>query len=307
MTLSVVIPCFNAEQWVKEALDSVEKQTRPAEEVILVDDGSTDKSLEIVLKHFPGVRICRTNRANVAGARNAGIAAASGKWIAFLDADDCWYPDHLERAARALDGSDDVAYLAHNDLIRFIDGKGKKSDRDTQAPFSTVTKHIADHEFFRWYSTSRWFYPGTLVARRDVLLEIGGFDVTQVRKQDHELFLRLIKGRTWCYDPEPGAAYRFMINEDCISSKFSEIHYYSFRALVKNERYYGGREMDKLLRYHGRQLVRSLVKTPDKHLQCLSWRMIMGHFNFWERLFYRTILLCAPVLRFGYYRIQRST
>src|SRR5438132_12034959 len=115
MRISVVIPCRNAGRWVGTALQSVAKQTQPAGEIIVIDDGSTDASLFEIEKANVPVKLLRVNFGNAAASRNAGIEAASGDWIALLDADDVWYPNHLTRAAELLRLTNDVAFMSNHD------------------------------------------------------------------------------------------------------------------------------------------------------------------------------------------------
>lgn len=96
LRVSVILPCFNAEAFVADAIASVAAQTRPPDEIIVVDDGSTDASLRAIKGAGQRVRILEQANRGVAAARNAGIAASSGDVLAFLDADDAWPPDSLE-------------------------------------------------------------------------------------------------------------------------------------------------------------------------------------------------------------------
>lgn len=93
--VSVVIPCFNTERYIAATLRAVLAQTGASLEVIVVDDGSTDGSAALVERDFPQVRLIRRANAGVAAARNTGIEAASGDWVAFCDADDIWLPGKL--------------------------------------------------------------------------------------------------------------------------------------------------------------------------------------------------------------------
>jgi len=97
LTVSVVIPCYNAARFLHETLASALQQTHPPLEVIVVDDGSTDDSAAIAESFGPPVRIIRQKNQGESIARNRGIDAAQGDWIAFLDADDLWKPTKLER------------------------------------------------------------------------------------------------------------------------------------------------------------------------------------------------------------------
>lgn len=93
---SVVIPAFNAEATLARAIESVRAQSWPAHEIIVVDDGSTDATAGVARQVGDAVRLLRQNNSGVSAARNAGAAAATGDWLAFLDADDWYAPDRLK-------------------------------------------------------------------------------------------------------------------------------------------------------------------------------------------------------------------
>lgn len=107
-TVAAVIPTYNSAHLIRRALDSVVAQTRPVDEIIVVDDGSTDNTEEVV-KAYAGVRYIRQENSGAAIARNNGIFAAQSEWIAFLDADDEWLPDKILRLTEAA-GDYGVAY-----------------------------------------------------------------------------------------------------------------------------------------------------------------------------------------------------
>lgn len=102
--VSVTIPVFNGARYLADAIESVRTQHGPTLEVLVVDDGSTDGSAEIVSRLAdPRCRLLRQGRQGAAAARNAGVAEATGDLLAFLDADDCWLPGKLHRQVRLLD------------------------------------------------------------------------------------------------------------------------------------------------------------------------------------------------------------
>lgn len=105
--ISVIIPVHNGERYLGEALKSVFEQTLPPDEVLVVDDGSTDRSAEII-GSFPNVRCLNRMHAGQAQALNAGIAATAGEFLAFLDADDRWLPKKLELQVSQLAARSDV-------------------------------------------------------------------------------------------------------------------------------------------------------------------------------------------------------
>ena len=121
MRISVIMPCHNAGRWIAKALRSVSEQTYPAREIIVIDDEFTDNSREEIERSGVPVKLLSVNACNAAVARNTGIEAASGDWIALLDADDVWYRNHLARAAELLSKTNDVAFMSNHDWIGLQD------------------------------------------------------------------------------------------------------------------------------------------------------------------------------------------
>lgn len=108
---SVIIPAYNAGAFVALAIDSVLAQTWPAHEILVVDDGSVDNTAEVVAGYGERVRYLRQDNAGVSAARNAGARAATGDWLAFLDADDWYYPDRLKWHADWITRDDGLDFL----------------------------------------------------------------------------------------------------------------------------------------------------------------------------------------------------
>lgn len=103
-SISVIIPVYNGERYLAEAIESVLAQTRPADEIIVVDDGSTDNSAVVAQGFGLPVKLVRQANQGQAAARNLGVELAHGNLLAFLDADDLWLPDKLARQVEALPG-----------------------------------------------------------------------------------------------------------------------------------------------------------------------------------------------------------
>jgi glycosyltransferase involved in cell wall biosynthesis len=111
-TVSVIIPTYNRVTLLVEALDSVFSQTRPPDETIVIDDGSTDDTEQVIRSRFgTRVRYMRQDNAGQSSARNNGIQAAIGELVAFLDSDDLWVPDRLERQLAALVAHPDLDFI----------------------------------------------------------------------------------------------------------------------------------------------------------------------------------------------------
>jgi glycosyltransferase involved in cell wall biosynthesis len=124
--LSVIIPVFNGEATIRAAIDSVLAQKFEDSEIIVVDDGSTDSTRQILVSYGSQIKLIAQSNRGVCAARNACVAASSGKYLAFLDADDEFLPGKLAKSYRALEDSPQAA-LAFSDLIT-IDDHGKQID-----------------------------------------------------------------------------------------------------------------------------------------------------------------------------------
>jgi glycosyltransferase involved in cell wall biosynthesis len=103
-SVSAVIPTHNCARYLPDAIESVLAQSRPADEILVIDDGSTDETEEVLRAYRDRITVLHQAKAGVSAARNAGIAHATGDWIAFLDADDVWESEKLSRQLEALDG-----------------------------------------------------------------------------------------------------------------------------------------------------------------------------------------------------------
>ena len=123
MHVSVVIPCYNAERFLRETLGSIVAQTRPVTEIIVVNDGSKDDSARIAAEFDPRVRVINQVNQGESAARNRGIAEATGDWIALLDADDLWEPAKLERQLEAAATGGESVVCVYTDFYFFRDGK----------------------------------------------------------------------------------------------------------------------------------------------------------------------------------------
>lgn len=201
--VSVVVPVWDGAAYLREAVESALGQTWPHLEVIVVDDGSADGGvtrleLEVTDERL---RVIRQANAGVSRARNAAIAAAHGELIAFLDADDVWFPDKLERQLAVFDADPEVA-LVHGSYVVV----------DAQLRGRTVIALPSDERAVR-----RWALlegPGlgisfTGVVRASVLAEVGGFDESLSTSADVDLAVRLVaRWRAAAAPGGPVALYR---------------------------------------------------------------------------------------------------
>lgn len=230
--ISVIIPCHNASPWIIQALHSVTMQTYPTHEVIVIDDNSTDDTVLQIKNAGVSVRLLHSNACNAAATRNIGIETATGEWVALLDADDIWYPNHLSRAVNLLNGGKDVAFMSNHDWIN-LDGKPIPMPKEYKCKLPEPTIGLSLEDFFDILRSGFHFGHSTVLYRRDRLMEVGMFDITLKRRHDIDLWLRVIAGQEWVYDTEKSAGYREETPES-ISKNHKECDYYYLLALSKN-------------------------------------------------------------------------
>lgn len=199
--ISVIMPCFNAETFVAEAVDSVLGQTYPNIELIVVDDGSTDRSRAILAAYDDRITVIPQANRGPYHARNLGLQHASGACVAFLDADDWWRRDFAETMHAALQAQPDcvLAYCGWQNV-------GAR-DRSNE-PFIPRDYETADKLELMLGGGSPWPIHAALV-RRAAIDAIGGFREDLATSLDFELWLRLCVGRRIVRVPEVLAFYRF--------------------------------------------------------------------------------------------------
>jgi glycosyltransferase involved in cell wall biosynthesis len=178
--ITVVIPCYNAESHIACALESVLRQTRAPDEIIVVDDHSTDRTVDVVSR-FPVRLISLEANSGHAVARNVGIEAASGQLIAWLDADDYWEDNHLEVVAGLLDTYSDAAVACSS--VRFV---GSRSGQ-----WITTFGENGPVDVFRECLRGTIVPAMSAITRRDALLRVGGFNGAIRVAPDYDLWLRL--------------------------------------------------------------------------------------------------------------------
>jgi glycosyltransferase involved in cell wall biosynthesis len=197
--VSVVIPAYNAGAFLPAALASALSQSVSPLEVIVVDDGSTDDTPDIVRRAGPSVRYLRHDRRGVAEARNRGIRESAGDWVALLDADDVWQPTKLARQLDAL-GRTPGASACHT-AFAVVDGQGRKLSVVRRGPEPPTAEGLL-------MRGNRIGTPSTVICDRGVLLEAGGFDPSLSQCADWDLWIRLATRTTFAYVDEPQVAWR---------------------------------------------------------------------------------------------------
>jgi glycosyltransferase involved in cell wall biosynthesis len=203
--ISVIIPAFNASEFIGETLDSVFSQTFTDFEVIVINDGSPDtQELERVLQRFPAkLRYLKQENQGAAVARNTGLRAAEGEFVAFLDADDIWLPTFMAQQLDLLKRNRVDFVFA--DAVLFGDSPiAGRTFMQIEPPRGEVTPE-------NLLSVKVTVLTSTVLARKAPILEVGLFDVSMRRGQDFDLWLRLAKaGVRFAYHREVLARHRIV-------------------------------------------------------------------------------------------------
>jgi glycosyltransferase involved in cell wall biosynthesis len=217
--VSILIPCYNAERWIAQAIQSTLDQTYPHKEVIVVDDGSTDRSLEII-KSF-GDHIRWETGANRGGnvARNRLLELSAGEWLQYLDADDYLLPDKVEKQIGFLSQNSqaDVIYSPHVTEELGEDGVFHTSPAIANLPLP--------HDL--WLLAIQWKLPqtGGLLIRRQALIDIKGWREDLKHCQDYDLYVRLLMAnKRFAYCKQAGAVYRWWCSGTVTRRKIAEIY-----------------------------------------------------------------------------------
>jgi glycosyltransferase involved in cell wall biosynthesis len=205
----VIIPAYNAEKTIQETIASVLNQTFTDFELLVINDGSQDKTLEVIESIFDTrLKVFSYPNGGVSVARNRGIAKATGELIAFLDADDVWTADKLEAQVKALQSNPQAA-VAYS-WTDYIDELGQ---------FLYPGKHPSETgDVYAKLLVSNFLEHGSnYLIRRDALKQVGGFDESLFGPEDWDLAIRLAANYHFVVVPCPQILYRMSINSVSIN------------------------------------------------------------------------------------------
>lgn len=182
--VSVIIPNYNYERYLREAIDSALAQTYPNIEIIVVDDGSTDSSREIIESYGSEIRAVFQKNQGVSAARNNGAATSKGEYIAFLDADDVWLPEKLQSQIHTFASSEEFG-LVHVG-VEEIDAQGNVLRRETDGLQGSISRDLL------LFERAAILGGGSgIMTRRRIFDEIGGFDTDLSTSADWDISYRI--------------------------------------------------------------------------------------------------------------------
>ena len=209
--ISVVIPAFNSERFLAVAIESVQAQTLRPLEIVVVDDGSTDGTAAVARGASGPVPVIYYHQENRGAglARNLGVARAKGEWIAFLDADDVWYPNKLSvqhDQIRTNPGT--MFFFSDFDILQ---PDGTVVQRPAVKHFAPLNKYAAKRLDFMIFRGHPFPLPSTVLLRKSAFVELGGFNAGMRGKyyEDYELFARIVETFPFYFSAQNLIRYRF--------------------------------------------------------------------------------------------------
>ncbi len=194
-SISVVIPVFNGEKFLHQAISSALQQTYPPHEIIVVDDGSSDATGQIAASFGSSIRFLKQVNQGPSAARNLGTQASTGNWIAFLDADDLWFPDKLAMQVAALEAHPDAGLLYTGRVELHPDGR------------TTEVRAQPPAWVYRRLAFENPIFPSTVLARRSLMLE-HPWPTDFKSSEDWASFYRLSRAATFVALEAPTITYR---------------------------------------------------------------------------------------------------
>lgn len=201
---SIVIPLFNKEKYIGRALHSVISQTLKDWECIIVDDGSTDRSIEVVSQFSdPRIRLIRQVNRGPSAARNRGALEAKAEWIALLDADDYWLEFHLENLAYLTRVYPQCGVVAANFYCEYPDGKRVVANRLAKDKESSIQR------YFEFVATGKGalIHSSSCAVRKDLWVKVGGFREGYRLAEDADFWARLCLLTDFAIHHTPSSVY----------------------------------------------------------------------------------------------------
>lgn len=196
---SVIIPAYNAQDTLARALDSVLAQSWPAFEIIVIDDGSIDATAAVAASYGEKIRYLRQDNAGVSAARNHGARIASSDWLAFLDADDWYFPNRLKRHGEWIVRDENLDFLTGDYEYRDASGalmgcsmESKVSGRAMLAKAADSREVVMQEEGFEVFIADHFGDTHTLSLPRATFLELGGYPLGFKVCEDVHLLTRLV-------------------------------------------------------------------------------------------------------------------
>jgi glycosyltransferase involved in cell wall biosynthesis len=273
--VSVVIPVYNGAAHIAQTLQALFAQTYRHFEVVLVDDASPDNTLEVAAACGFALRVIRQKNAGVSQARNAGAAASQGELLCFLDQDDIWYPEHLQRHVNVFANRPDCDVVVSPYLHWHPGPAGYAAPEALKPPDPAPGVEAFDAAFSGWvyhqFMLDCWALTSATTIRRSAWEQFGGFDPAQSYGEDWELWLRLAQQTQFVKLQWPPVLYRQHAHQ---GSRFARAEDHRVQLLLRTRQAHGLKSRD------GRALSeKAFTATIARYEMEFGWH----HFEFGHR------------------------
>ena len=282
---SVVIPSYNRRSVIAATLDSVLAANHNATEVIVVDDGSTDGTLELLANYESRITILRQRNAGPGAARNLGATHARGDYLAFLDSDDLWFPWTAAIYASVVEKCGRPTFIAGSPLIFNVE---EDLSRVTQEPlrYHEFADYLASGDEWRWFSAS------SFVVRRDAFIASNGFKERRDVTEDVDLTLRLGTGARFVQVTAP-ATFAYREHQTSLKANLLNYQLSGLRYVIGTEKagsYPGGAERSlerrRIIARHARPVSVACLDSGHVragvalYLSLFTWHLALGRWKY---------------------------
>ena len=224
--VSVIIPAYQAEKFLPASVGSLFDQTHQNLDIIIVNDGSTDRTAEVAAElaaQDPRVQVISKTNGGLSSARNAGLRAVRGTYIGLLDADDIYLPEKLERQ---------LAHLRAHPELDLVFSDHYNGD-DELMPYETRVQGAPPLPYKEIYKYCNWFHPVDALYKTSLANKVGDFDESLAVAEDWDYWIRCVKaGGQFGYLPGALSVYRRHPNQ--LHHNVSKMRDYGFRVIAKN-------------------------------------------------------------------------
>ena len=225
--ISVVIPTLNRINTLQRALDSVINQTYKPDEIIVVDNGSSDGTLKFLREQYPKITILTENKIGVSSARNKGIKKSINQWIALLDSDDAWHPRKLEIQTSMLDSALKEYNLIHTDEVWFRNNKH----------INQMKKHKKQGGYiFERCLSLCCISPSSVLFKKNILDKVGLFDESLPVCEDYDMWLKICSSEEVLFAQDK-LTYKYGGHKDQLSKSYwgmDRFRIKSIENIIKN-------------------------------------------------------------------------
>ncbi|MBN2320625.1 MAG: glycosyltransferase family 2 protein [Acidobacteria bacterium] len=226
--VSIIIPCYNGGRYLREAINSAMEQTYSRKQIVVVDDGSTDNSPNILKEYIPDIKIITQRNSGQPKARNSGVKASNGDFLAFLDCDDWWDKTFLEKMMDSIEDEETIGYCGWQN-VGLPDGKGR--------PYIPPDYEENGSKIETLLRQNIWPIHAAVVSRKK-FDETGGFNPEWTSGEDYDFWLRTAIKSKIVLVPEVLAFYRHHASTQITKNRFliAKNHWLIQKDFLKREK-----------------------------------------------------------------------